>query len=204
MKTGMSYPHPKAAPVRFFNRKASEWSSIKIQRNSTRSWTRRVKTMENQVLVSRLVGRTAPSGQKLWSLETRLVPEKPSIAPRAFRSRSDLVHLCRSQERPILSIFCRLERISRERGPRSIARKSRITVLGLLVAMSAFLRIAGTLYLRFYDALTHRTAKRLSLRRETHTASNLSEILDVLVGPKNSLVQSQESRESHAKPSQNS
>ena len=79
--------------------------------------------MENQALATRLVSRMAPTGQKLWSLETRLVPEKPSIEPKAFQSRSDLVHLCRSQERPILWCACCLERISRDCGPRSILRK---------------------------------------------------------------------------------
>ena len=33
----MSYPHPRQPTVRVFNRKASEWSSMKIQRNLTRS-----------------------------------------------------------------------------------------------------------------------------------------------------------------------
>src|SRR5436190_6451335 len=160
--------------------------------------------MENQALATRLVSRMAPTGQKLWSLETRLVPEKPSMEPKPFQSRSDLVHLCRSQERPILWCACCLERISRDRGPRSILRKSRIAVLGLIVATSAFLRILCTLCLSFANALIHRTSTHLSRHHETHTASNLSEILDVLMGPKNSLVQSQESRESHAKPSRNS
>lgn len=157
-----------------------------------------------RVPVTRLVGRTVPSGRKMWNLETRLVPEKPSIGPRVFRSRSDLAHLCRNQERPILSIFYRLERISRERGLRSIVRKSRIVVLGLLAATSAFLRIASTLCLQFSDALTHRTSKRLSLHGETHTVSNLSEILDALVGPKGFPIQSQGSIISQAIPSQNS
>jgi hypothetical protein len=37
LKRLMSYPHPRQPTVRFFNRKASERSSMKIPRNSTRS-----------------------------------------------------------------------------------------------------------------------------------------------------------------------
>lgn len=153
-----------------------------------------------QVLVSRLVGRTDPSGRKWWSLETRPCLQKASIAPTVFPGRSALEQLCRSQERPILAIFCRPGRISRERGPRPILRKSRIVLLGLIVATSAFLRIVCTLCLLFASTLIHRTSKHLSPLRETHTASNLGEILDALGDQKASPVPPQASKEFQASP----
>jgi hypothetical protein len=141
----------------------------------------------------------APSGRQLWNLETQLVPEKPSIAPRGLLTRSDLVRLGPGQERPNLSIFCRLERISRDRGSRSIFRKSKTALPSLRVATSAFLRILNMLCLRFANALTHRTSEPLSRRRETH-ASKLSKILDALARAKTSQVPSQESKVSQPSP----
>ena len=162
--------------------------------------------MENQVLVSRLVGRTAPSGKKSTSQETRVSPGNANIGLRRVQGLTRLRHLCRSQERPILASFCSLSRISRHHGLRSIVRKASTFVRGLGLATSAYLQILSRLCLAFADSLTHRASLRLSRLPEMDTfrsPSNLSEILDVLVGPKNSLVQSQESRESQAKPSQN-
>jgi hypothetical protein len=151
-------------------------------------------------LVSRLVGRMAPSGQKLWSLETRLVPEKASIEPREFRGRSDLVRLYRSKERRILWCACSLARISRERGLSSIWRKSRIAVLGLIAATSVFLQILRRQSLQFYCALTHQTSLRQSQPPVTHTGSNLGEILDALGGLPGVPIQPQELKEYRANP----
>lgn len=131
-------------------------------------------------LATRLVGQTDPSGQKRWTLETRLVPAKTNIEPREFQGCSGLARLLRSQERPILAIFCILGRTSRDRGPRSVLRKSRIALVGLALAISAFPQIVRMLCSLFASALIHRTSRHLSPRPATHIASNLGEILDAL------------------------
>jgi hypothetical protein len=52
----------------------------------------------------------------------------------------------------------------------------------------------------FANALIHRTSQSLSRTRETHTASNLGEILDALAGLKSSQAPSPELKESQASP----
>jgi hypothetical protein len=155
---------------------------------------------KNRALVCQLTGRTDPSGQRLWSREMRLVPETANTSPRGLQGRSDLVRLCRDQERRILWSVCCLRRVERERGPYAVWRKSKIAVVGLAAATCSFLRIARMLSSQFSSAVTHQISERQSQLRETHTASNLGELLDVLAGPKSSPTRRPELKECPSNP----
>lgn len=87
----------------------------------------------------------------------------------------------RGLERSILSISLRLERISRQTGPRVTVRKTKMLARGLMLATFVYWRIGSTLGRAFFGVLTDYLQFRLSENRETHIDSNLSEILERLL-----------------------
>src|SRR6266404_5029036 len=90
-----------------------------------------------------------------------------SSGPKRVQGLTQLRHLCRSQERPILASFCSLSRISRDRRPRSIVHKANTFARGLALATSVYLRTVSRLGLALADSLSHRTSLHLSRHPET-------------------------------------
>src|SRR6266576_417762 len=77
----MSYPHPRYPTVRFFNRKTSEWSSIKIQRNLTRSWRQ-----DEQSFIRRFPYRLGIAAAQTPPDQARQIELKKEAMRRAARS----------------------------------------------------------------------------------------------------------------------
>jgi hypothetical protein len=85
----LSYPHPRQPTVRFLNPKGSEWSSIKIQRNLTRSWRQ-----DEQSVIRSFPYRDVAAAQIPTDQARQIELQKEIWIADAHRAVIDSVSLC--------------------------------------------------------------------------------------------------------------